>query len=353
METIIVKTSKTYKVEVGSGLLHTVGARLAALLPPPRRVLLVSDDTVAELYGKTVTAALEASGYTVSSFIFAHGEASKSTDTLVKLWNTMAEAGLSRTDVAVALGGGVVGDLTGFAAATYLRGIACYQIPTTLLAMVDSSVGGKTAVDLAAGKNLCGVFSQPIGVLCDTDVLNTLAPDVFSDGCAEVIKYGYIGDKGLLSEIESSFKDAPVSVVARCIDNKRLLVEADEHDNGCRQLLNFGHTVGHAIERLSKYTVSHGKAVAIGMLMIAKAAVARGICTPDVPLHIEKMLKRYGLPTACPFPAGALAEAALRDKKRRGDTVTLVLPTRLGESVLYPVKTDELTSFFAAGGAKP
>ncbi len=350
METIIVKASKTYKVEVGSGLLPTVGARLAALLPPPREVMLVSDDTVAGLYGEAVIVALEAVGYTVSRFVFPHGEASKNTDTLVKLWNEMAQAGLSRTDAVIALGGGVVGDLAGFAAATYLRGIACYQIPTTLLAMVDSAVGGKTAVDLAAGKNLCGAFSQPVGVLCDTDVLKTLPREVFADGCAEVIKYGYIGDRDLLSLLEAPFRDEPAHVIARCVDHKRKLVENDERDGGCRQLLNLGHTGGHAVELLSDYGISHGKAVAIGMLLAAKAAVAKGLCTPDVPIHIEKMLERYELPTACPFPAKALAEAALRDKKRRGDTVTLVLPTDLGKSMLYPLKTTELAAFFAAGG---
>ena len=351
MRTITVNASKTYKIEVGSGLLPTVGTRLAALLPPKRKVLLVSDDKVAALYGSIVLSSLEAAGYTVSSFIFPHGEASKNTETLVSLWNTMAEMGLSRTDVAVALGGGVVGDLAGFAAATYLRGIACYQIPTTLLSMVDSAVGGKTAVDLAAGKNLCGAFSQPIGVLCDTDVLKTLDSDVFSDGCAEVIKYGYIGDKELLLALESPLTGDIVPVVSQCIDNKRLVVEADEEDNGCRQLLNLGHTVGHAVERLSNYTVSHGKAVAIGMLVIAKAAVAKKICTPDVPLHMEKILELHGLPTVCPYPASVLAKAALSDKKRRGDTVTLILPTQLGKSVLYPVKADELTDWFEAGGA--
>ena len=326
METITVKASKTYKIEVGSGLLPTVGERLLSLFSSPRKLMLVSDDTVAALYADTVSESLERAGFAVSRFVFAHGEESKNTDTLVKLWNAMAEAELSRTDAVVALGGGVVGDLSGFAAATYLRGVACYQIPTTLLAMVDSAVGGKTAVDLAAGKNLCGAFSQPIGVLCDTDVLKTLPSEIFADGCAEVIKYGYIGNTDLLSLLETPFEDAPTRVIARCIDHKRKLVEEDEHDGGCRQLLNLGHTGGHAVELLSDYNLSHGKSVAIGMLLAAKAAVAKGLCAPDVPMHMRAMLERYGLPTDCPYPAAALAEVALRDKKRRGDTVTLVLP---------------------------
>ncbi len=351
METITVKASKTYKVEVGGGLLATVGTRLGSLLPAPRKIMLVSDDTVAALYGETVIASLQNAGYTVETFIFPHGEASKNTATLLELWNAMAEARLSRSDCAVALGGGVTGDMTGFAAATYLRGIACYQIPTTLLAMVDSSVGGKTAVDLPAGKNLCGTFSQPIGVLCDTDVLKTLPDEIFADGCAEVIKYGYLGDPTLLNMLEKDFRDDPEQVIARCIADKRDVVEEDEHDNGRRQLLNLGHTGGHAVERLSDFAISHGSAVAIGMLMAAKAAVVRGACTPDVPAHMEAMLRRYKLPTVCPYTASELAEAALSDKKRRGGTVTFILPKQLGESVLYPVPANELTALFLAGGA--
>ena len=338
MKSITVKASKTYLVEVGKGLLSTVGARIADLLPPPRKIMLVSDDTVAALYAKTACASLQEAGYTVSTFIFPHGEASKNTDTLIDLWNAMAENDLSRSDIAVALGGGVVGDITGFAAATYLRGIACYQIPTTLLAMVDSSVGGKTAVDLPLGKNLCGAFSQPIGVLCDTDVLKTLPNDIYADGCAEVIKYGYLGDPTLLSWLEESFENDPERVIARCIANKRDVVEEDEHDNGNRQLLNLGHTGGHAVERLSNFTISH-------------AAAARGICPPSVPAHMEEMLHRYHLPTVCPYTAERLAEAALSDKKRRGESITLILPTGLGKSVLFPVSTSDLADLFAQGGA--
>ena len=351
MKSIYVKASKSYEVLVGSGLLVEVGTRLAALLPPPRHLMLVSDSNVYPLYGEAVKAALTQSGYTVDTFVFTAGEASKTTATLLALWEAMATAALTRSDCAVALGGGVVGDITGFAAATYLRGIACYQIPTSLLAMVDSSVGGKTAVDLPQGKNLCGAFSQPIGVLCDTDVLKTLPEAVFTDGCAEVIKYGYIGDKPLLSLLETPLAEHPADVIARCVADKRDVVEQDEHDNGLRQLLNLGHTGGHAVEKLSNFSISHGNAVAIGMLLAARAAVAKGLCTPDVPPHLEALLKRYGLPVTCPFSATELADAALRDKKRRGDTITLIVPTALGESRLLPVPTAELADFFRLGGA--
>ncbi len=351
MQTIPVKASKSYNVHVGSKLLPTLGERLADLLPPPRHLLLVTDDTVAALYADTAVDALEKAGYTVTRFVFASGEASKSTATLLRLWDKMAEIGLSRTDAVIALGGGVVGDLSGFAAATYLRGIACYMVPTTLLAMVDSAVGGKTAVDLTAGKNLCGVFAQPIGVLCDTDTLKTLPPEIFADGCAEVIKYGYIGDKELLCLLETPFDRAPERVIARCVDQKRSLVERDEQDGGCRQLLNLGHTGGHAVELLSGYSISHGRAVAIGMMLAARAAAALRLCEKGLPMHVENMLKRYHLPTECPYTARDLAEAALRDKKRRGDTLTLVLPRALGESVLYPMEITALERIFALGGA--
>ena len=352
METVTVKASGAYDIEIKSGGLSALGERLSALLPRAGQVMLVSDDVVSPLYLQAAENSLSAAGLKVSRFVFPNGEASKTPETLLALWNAMAEAGLTRTDATVALGGGVVGDLAGFAAATYLRGIACFQVPTTLLSMVDSSVGGKTAVDLPAGKNLCGVFSQPVGVLCDPALLKTLPAQIYADGCAEVIKYGYIGDPTLLQMLETPFADDPEAVIARCIKNKRDVVEADEHDNGQRQLLNLGHTAGHAIERLSDFSVSHGAAVAIGMLIAARGAVAMGLCTPDVPPHMEQMLRRYQLPTQCPFSPEAMAEAALADKKRRGGEITLVIPRRLGKSELISLPVSELAAFFAAGRGK-
>ena len=349
MKKITVSASRTYNILIGKGLLAKAGEQLAALSPAPAKVMIVTDDTVNALYGDTVEKSLVASGYTVSRFVFPHGEASKNTDTLVSLWNALAKAGLTRTDLILALGGGVVGDLSGFAAATYLRGIRFLQCPTTLLAMVDSSVGGKTGVDLTAGKNLCGAFYQPIGVLCDTDALSTLPAATFADGCAEVIKYGYIGNPALLSLLQKPFADAPEEVIAMCVSDKRDVVEADEHDNGVRQLLNLGHTAGHAIEGCSHFAISHGSAVAIGMLLMARAAVRKGLCEADLPAHMEHMLRAYSLPTACSFTAEQLASIALSDKKRKGDSITLVLPERIGKSRLYRIAADELADFFAAG----
>jgi 3-dehydroquinate synthase len=349
MTTVTVKASGTYDVCIGSGLLQSAGAALTALYPAPRRIMLISDDTVRALWGDVLIASLREAGYTVSEFVFPHGEASKTPDTIVRMWEALAAADLTRTDLIAALGGGVVGDMAGFAAATFLRGISFVQFPTTLLAMVDSSVGGKTGADLAAGKNLVGAFHQPGAVFCDTDTLATLPAEIFADGCAEVIKYGYINDPALLTLLERPFGDAPEAVIARCVADKRDLVEADERDTGARQLLNLGHTAGHAVETLSDFRISHGSAVAIGMLVMARAAVAAGLCEADVPAHMERMLKAYALPTKCPFTAEAMAKVALSDKKRKGDRITLVLPARVGESRLHDVCAAALTEFFEKG----
>lgn len=352
MKSVTVKASRTYEVRIGSGLLQTASADLQALLPAPRKIMVVSDDTVRALWGERLITALREAGYTVFEFVFPHGEAYKNPTTLVGLWEALANANLTRTDLIAALGGGVVGDMAGFAAATYLRGIRFVQFPTTLLAMVDSSVGGKTGADLTVGKNLIGAFHQPSAVFCDTDALSTLPDAIFADGCAEVIKYGYINDPALLKMLQTPFRgDAARTeeIIARCIADKRDLVEADERDVGARQLLNLGHTAGHAVEALSSFTISHGSAVAIGTLLMAKAAVAAGLCEADVPAHVEAMLRAYKLPTDCPFAAEALARVALSDKKRKGDSITLVLPQAVGQSRLYEVKADTLAGFFAGG----
>ena len=349
MKKVTVRASRTYDITIGKGLLPQLGEHLSALCPAPAKIMLVSDDTVNALYGDTAAQSLASAGYLVSRFVFAHGEASKSADTLVALWGALAEANLTRTDLIVALGGGVVGDMAGFAAATYLRGIDFVQCPTTLLAMVDSSVGGKTGIDLPAGKNLCGAFHQPIAVLCDTDTLATLPAATFADGCAEVIKYGYIGNPALLERLQTPFAHDPAEVIAMCVSDKRDVVEADERDNGLRQLLNLGHTAGHAIEACSNLSISHGSAVAIGMLLMARAAACKGLCTPDTPAHVEALLKAYHLPTVCPYSAEELACVALSDKKRKGDSLTLVLPERIGKSRRYRIAVDELADFLAAG----
>lgn len=262
MTTVTVRASRPYEVTIGRGLLDTVG-RQAAGQWKGRSAAVVSDSTVAPLYLNRVKDSLERAGFQVHSFVFPAGEDQKNGGTYLKLLEFLAARRLTRADGLIALGGGVVGDLAGFAAATFLRGIGFLQLPTTLLAAVDSSVGGKTAIDLTNGKNLAGAFYQPQAVLCDLDTLDTLPAEVFADGCAEVIKYGMIGDPALLARLETvDFRADPEELVARCVAQKRNLVEQDEFDTGARQLLNLGHTLGHGVEACSGYTVSHGRAVA-------------------------------------------------------------------------------------------
>ena len=247
----------------------------------------------------------------------------------------------------VALGGGVTGDLTGFAAACYLRGVAYIQIPTTLLAMVDSSVGGKTAIDLPAGKNLCGAFYQPAAVLCDTDLLETLPAEIFRDGCAEVVKYGVLSGRDLFDRLTPGAVGA--DIVAACINEKRKAVEADEFDNGARQFLNLGHTLGHAVEKESGFALSHGQAVSVGMVLIAKAAAKFGLCAPETAREIAAKLQAFGLPVTTDLAPDAILAAALGDKKRRGDSLTLVVPRAIGDCILQPVAVSELPQWIEAG----
>lgn len=349
MTTVTVRASRPYEVTIGRGLLDTVG-RQAAGQWKGRSAAVVSDSTVAPLYLNRVKDSLERAGFQVHSFVFPAGEDQKNGGTYLKLLEFLAARRLTRADGLIALGGGVVGDLAGFAAATFLRGIGFLQLPTTLLAAVDSSVGGKTAIDLTNGKNLAGAFYQPQAVLCDLDTLDTLPAEVFSDGCAEVIKYGMIGDPALLARLETvDFRADPEELVARCVAQKRDLVEQDEFDTGARQLLNLGHTLGHGVEACSGYTVSHGRAVAIGMTLVTRAAVAFGRCPAEVLPRLRRLLERYGLPDATAYSAQALYEKTLSDKKRSGDTISLVVPVAWGASQLVRIPVSELPAWIERG----
>ena len=312
-------------------------------------VCVVTDDTVHALYFERLSRSLHDAGYEVYPFVVPHGEGSKSTESLVALLEFCAEHRLTRSDALIALGGGVVGDLCGFAAAIYLRGVRFVQIPTTLLAMVDSSVGGKTAVDLRAGKNLAGAFHQPSLVICDCRTTDTLSKEIFADGCAEVIKYGVINDRSFFDFLKEGITTQLEDVIEACVIHKRELVEADEFDRGARQLLNLGHTVGHAIELCSDLTISHGSAVAIGMVIVMRAAIAMGLCPAEDLAHLKSMLIENGLPIDCPYTADALASIATADKKRAGDTISLVLPYGIGNSKLYKLPVSNLADFIAKG----
>ena len=343
MRTVTVNASKDYDIKIGPGLLSTLGAE-ASNLGKIQKVAIVSETNVHPLYGRQIEDSLKDSGFQVVCFVFPAGEESKCAATYLELLNFLAENALSRSDLIVALGGGVVGDLAGFAAATYLRGIRFVQIPTTLLAAVDSSVGGKTAIDLPAGKNLVGSFWQPSLVLCDTDTLTSLPRECFLDGCAEVIKYGILYDEGFFSYLEAAGPDFDrEAVIARCVEMKRDIVSQDEFDTGARMMLNLGHTIGHGVEASSHFTISHGKSVAIGMAIVSRASHC-----PDTD-RILAILDQFGLPVTTQTDAPTLFRYALSDKKRSGDTVNLIIPKKIGQCAIVPTPVEEILSFIEEG----
>ena len=349
MTTVSVTASRNYDVKIGRGLLDRAGEELRGLTHTDG-IAVVTDSNVAPLYLDRLEKSLRAAGYRVQSFVFPAGEPSKNGETYLKLLGFLADHRLTRTDTVVALGGGVTGDLAGFAAATYLRGLGFVQIPTTLLAAVDSSVGGKTAIDLPEGKNLAGAFYQPMAVLCDLDTLDTLPEEVFREGCAEVIKYAVLFDEDLFRHLWDRGPDFDRSrVAARCVECKRDVVKADEFDTGARQLLNLGHTVGHGIERASNYTVSHGAAVAAGMAIVSRAAANMGVCSQETADRIVEMLRRFGLPTGTEYLAEVLLSGMLSDKKRSGDRINLILPERIGCCRIQGIPVADLPSILEAG----
>ncbi len=349
MMTVTVEASRKYDILIGSGLLASLGKE-AARVCKAEKAAIISDSTVWPLYGSRAVKSLENAGFSVVNFVFPAGEASKNGETYLSILNFLAENQLTRTDCLVALGGGVVGDITGFAAATYLRGIPYIQVPTTLLAAVDSSVGGKTAIDLPAGKNLCGAFCQPSLVLCDTDTLLTLPEDIFLDGCAEVIKYGILYDPQLFVALQKAgIAFDREAVIARCVELKRDVVAKDEFDTGARMQLNLGHTLGHGVEAISNFTLSHGKAVAIGMAIVSRTATKRGLCSGDTCRAVISLLQQFSLPTETGASATQLCRCALSDKKRAGDTVNLIVPLEIGRCTVLPTPVSELQSFIEAG----
>ena len=343
MKIVSINASKQYDIKIGSGLLSSLGKEAAAL-GKAEKICIVSDTNVWPLYGAIAENSLHNAGFSVSRFVFPAGEASKNGNTYLTLLEQLASHKLTRSDLIVALGGGVVGDLAGFAAATYLRGIRFIQVPTTLLAAVDSSVGGKTAIDLPSGKNLAGAFCQPSLVLCDTDTLNTLPDSVFRDGCAEVIKYGVLYDESFFTYLtQTGLEFDRESVIARCVEMKRDVVTEDEFDTGARMKLNLGHTIGHGVESCSNFTISHGQAVAIGMAIVARASNC-----PDT-ARILSVLKQFQLPIDTAYSADELYQCALSDKKRSGGTVNLIIPASIGDCRIVPTPVTALKPFIEEG----
>ncbi|MDR2524982.1 MAG: 3-dehydroquinate synthase [Oscillospiraceae bacterium] len=333
-----------YDVLIDEGLLAQAGALCAArLAPKPEKLLLVADYTVFALYGAAAVDSFRAAGFWVDAVTFPAGEHAKSIATLERILEHAAAAELGGGDCFAALGGGIVGDVTGFAAACHRRGIRFVQIPTTLLAAVDSSVGGKTGVNLAAGKNLAGAFWQPSLVICDPATHQTLFPEEYANGLAETLKHGLLFDAALFASLQRGGR-LSVDTIARSIECKRDVVVCDERDTGKRRLLNLGHTLGHAIERASDYAIAHGAAVGMGMVLITRLAQARGWCGAEVLPALLGGLEACGLPTECPFAPGALFAAMAQDKKRAGSDITIVVPERIGQCALRKLPFESLKS---------
>ena len=348
MKKVTVNASLTYDVLIDKGILDRAG-ELCLGVTKPCSAAILTDSNVAPLYAERLEKSLKASGFSPIRFTVAAGEASKSAHSYLEFMSFLASNRITRSDLIIALGGGVVGDLAGFCAATYLRGVRFIQIPTTLLAMVDSSVGGKTAIDIPEGKNLVGAFYQPSLVICDTETLSTLPKSIFTDGCAEVLKYGIINDRALWDKLHAPIEAHIEDVIENCVRQKRDVVCADERDTGVRQLLNLGHTPAHAIEILSDFSVSHGSAVAMGTVIMTRAAVKLGLCPEGELCEVISLISAYGLPVDCPYTAGELAKVATADKKRTGDSISVIFPHAIGDSRIHKIGVDELENVFSLG----
>lgn len=350
MHTIRVNVGKGYDINIGEGLLGKVGELVSTVKAPECKAVVITDSNVAKLYLFDCQQSLRASGFDTTAVIFDAGEESKTMSMLGKILEGMAEKGVTRNDIVIALGGGVTGDMAGFAAGVYMRGIPFVQVPTTLLAAVDSSVGGKTAVDLPSGKNLAGLFYQPEMVICDTLLLETLPEEEYKCGLAEAIKTGILSDEELFGIFEEGDpKENLPEIIARCAEYKAGVVMRDEKEKGERKLLNLGHTAGHAIEKLSNYEMKHGFAVAIGLGIIGRAASRLGYCSEETAKRIENALLRNGLPVNTELDEREIAEAALSDKKRSGKTITIAVPISIGNCDLKEIETDNLEEIIMLG----
>lgn len=340
-----------YDIEIAPGLLGAIGGRIKGLLPKAVRAAIISDSNVAPLYAGRLQKSLADAGLEATLITIPAGEQSKNMTVLAGVLEQLAEAGLTRSDVLLTLGGGVVGDLGGFAAASYMRGIAFVQVPTSLLAQIDSSVGGKVAVDLAAGKNLAGAFYQPKAVFIDTELLATLPVRFLHDGLAEAIKYGCIKDEALFEKIEGYADDAALladigSVIAACCNIKARIVEQDEFDTGLRMLLNFGHTLGHAVEQHYGYEqYTHGESVAIGMYQLTLQTEAMGMTAADTAERIAKALQKYNLPLTAGVEKSQLLETMARDKKKSGGSITLIVLDKIGSGRLHKINWQDMPEY--------
>lgn len=348
MKTVKVSTGRPYDILIERGLISKCG-ELVRSVTKAIKAVVVTDSNVEKIYSEKVITSLKNNGFDVELFVFEAGEQSKNLDTIAKMYDCFADFRMSRKDIVVALGGGVTGDMAGFAAATYMRGIEFVQIPTSLLAQVDSSVGGKTGVDIQQGKNLVGAFWQPNLVIIDPDTLGTLPQHFINDGMAEVIKYGCIMDKELFSTLENNnAMDIIEDIIFTCVSIKRDVVNADERESGIRMLLNFGHTLGHSLEKIYNFNgLSHGQAVAIGMVMITKATDKAGITPKGTAEKVEKLCLKYNLPVSDKASIKEIAETCATDKKAGNNSVHLVLLKEIGSSFTQKTDLADLEDFIS------
>ncbi len=333
MKKLKVNTGRKYEIIIDRGIINHCGEYIKSV-SSPTRVAVITDSNVHALYSQTVIASLKQEGFIVSEFVFKAGETSKNIRTIEAMYSHLADNNLTRKDMILALGGGVTGDMAGFVASTYLRGIEFIQVPTSLLAQVDSSVGGKTGYDISQGKNLVGAFWQPSLVLIDPDTLSTLPQRYINDGMAEVIKYGCIKSLGLFRMLKKGMDELDIeNIIFRCVYIKRNVVQNDEKEAGERKLLNFGHTIGHALEKIYEYTkLSHGEAVAIGMVMISKASEAEGFSPKGTANKIAELCKIYNLPVYDEASLRDIAFASQSDKKSSGREIDIVVLKSIGNA---------------------
>lgn len=345
MNVVHIDATEPYNVHIGKGLLSSLGTEAVKLCQPGKAVVVFGEN-VSEIYSGNVISSLENAGFKVATFVHKDGEQAKDLATYGELQGFLCRNHMNRDDVIFALGGGVTGDLAGFSAATYLRGISYFQIPTTLLSMVDSSIGGKTGINLPEGKNQIGCFHQPKAVFCDTDVLGTLPTEEYRSGMAEIIKYGIIGDEEFFSFLErGSIEGSEEYAVTKCAEMKGNFVRDDEYDTGVRRMLNLGHTIGHAIEKCSVYTYRHGDAVSAGIASVSRSAAKFGLLSEEDCRRITCILEKYHLPVDCPFGREEIAEACLSDKKFSRDKLSLIVPRKIGKCDIIRIDASELVSW--------
>ena len=346
MEKVTVNASISYDILIDKGIIDISG-ELIKSVKPNGKCAVITDDNVDKYYGERVMKSLKSSGIKAVKFVFPHGESSKNRSTLLNIYEFLAENSFTRSDYIAALGGGVVGDTAGYAAATYMRGIDFIQIPTTGISQSDSSVGGKTAVDIKAGKNLVGAFHQPRLVIADTETLSTLTPEFYADGMAEIVKHGMIKSAELFELLSTKdIKSNLVEIMKRNVSIKGRVVENDEREKGERMLLNFGHTLGHALEKYYNFTgLTHGFAIAIGMSTFTHIAERRGMCKAGIADKVDALLTKCGLPTTDPAPLGELFKISLGDKKHLANGMNIVICSDIGKSEVVKMSVDEYEKF--------